>query len=157
MTVGSCAYVVDTTLKSDKRFPKFGDKYYIYDRIAAKKPDYMFWLGDNIYLRNGDWRAKESVLARYTQSRQRPELNRLLRTGHHVAIWDDHDFGPNDSHSGWGGQDYTLEAFNLFWGNPKSIDSAGIFTNYRIGDVELFLTDCRFFRSPAKTGGGLLS
>ena len=35
--------------------------------------------------------------ARYRAVRAMPELRRLARATSHVAIWDDHDFGPNDA------------------------------------------------------------
>lgn len=156
LATGSCAYIEDDSLQDEKGLFKFGGRYDIFDQIAAKQPDYMLWLGDNIYLRGNDWESVEGVHYRYTHSRQTPALNRFLRVGHHLAIWDDHDFGPNDSDGTWGGKDYTKAAFERFWGNPAAADSGGTYFAYRIGDVELFMTDCRYFRSPVGQGESFL-
>ena len=153
LATGSCAYIEDDSLKEKGLF-KFGGRYEIFDQIAAKQPDYMLWLGDNIYLRGRDWETVEGVHYRYTHSRQTPPLNRFLRVGHHLSIWDDHDFGPNDSDGTWRGKDYTQAAFERFWGNPEPADSIGTYTTWRVGDVEVFLTDCRYYRSPVGAGGG---
>jgi alkaline phosphatase D len=153
MAVGSCAYLNDEQSPSDQRWLKFGGRTEIFAEVARREPDFMFWLGDNIYLRDGDWNSREGIYDRYRHTRWHPAVQPLLRVGSHLAIWDDHDFGPNDSEANWGGQALTLEAFQDHWLNPEPV-AEGIYTSYRIGDVECFLMDDRSFRSSQEMEDG---
>ena len=81
----------------------------------------------------------------------------MLKTGHHYAIWDDHDYGPNNSDRSFIYKEEALEAFEAFWANPTygiNEDSDGIFTTFRWEDCDFFLLDNRWYRSPneRKTG-----
>ncbi len=148
MAVGSCAYLNDKRYESGKKLFKYGNRTEIFDSIARHKADYMFWLGDNIYLREGEWNSQEGVWYRYRHTRFHPALQQVLRTGSHFAIWDDHDFGPNDSDSSYKLKEMTARSFKQYWPNPEPVDSQSIYTNYRIGDAEFFLMDDRFYRAP---------
>jgi alkaline phosphatase D len=125
-------------------------RYQIFSSLQREKADLMLWLGDNVYLRDPDWYTRSGILHRYTHSRSIPELQELLATSHHYAIWDDHDFGPNDSDRSFIHKDKTLEAFELFWGNPTTglpgIPGAISFFHYM--DIDFFLLDNRYHRSP---------
>ena len=92
--IGSCAYINDPPY--DRPGEPYGGEYEIFEQIAAQRPDFMIWLGDNVYLREPDWNSEAGILYRYTHTRSLPQLQKLLRICPHYAIWDDHDFGPND-------------------------------------------------------------
>jgi alkaline phosphatase D len=148
MALGSCAYITDSSvgeIEAPGKIP-FGAQYQMFDTIANRRPDVMFWLGDNIYLRDGEWNTREGVLYRYLHARQHPGYARLLATGSHIAIWDDHDYGPNDSDRLYQGKDMTRDVFLKQWLNPEPASDSGIYTTWRMGDVELFLLDDRSFR-----------
>ena len=49
----------------------------------------------------------------------------LLARTHNYAIWDDHDFGPNDSDRSSAIKAITLEAFKDSWPNPSYGQGAG--------------------------------
>jgi alkaline phosphatase D len=112
----------------------------------------MLWLGDNVYLREPDWGTWSGFLHRYTHMRSAPELQRLLRSTHHYAIWDDHDFGPNDADGSFVGAAMAQRAFDLFWPNPegRAPGVGGITTQFSYADVDFFLLDDRTFRVPPK-------
>ena len=145
--VGSCAY----TNEKDKDRPgkSYGGDYFIYSNILEKNPDFMLWLGDNVYFREPD-ASKTGVYHRYSHDRSLKELQPLLGSVHHYAIWDDHDYGPNNSDRSFIHKNITLQAFKDFWANPSYgiSDNGGITTQFRWSDVEFFLLDNRFFRSP---------
>jgi alkaline phosphatase D len=124
--------------------------YGIYKRIAKQKLDYMLWMGDNIYLRNGEWNSFEGVCYRYTHTRSLPQMQPLLRATHHIATWDDHDYGMNNGNALSEGRDFALRGFQEFWKNPPTHPEKekGLYYNYRVGDAEFFLTDDRLCRSP---------
>jgi alkaline phosphatase D len=148
IALGSCAFINDTAF--DRPGPPYGGEYEIFESIARLQPDVMLWLGDNVYLRESDWDSRTGVLRRYSHDRALPQLQRLLATTTHYAIWDDHDYGPNDSDRSFVHKFTTLEAFRLFWCNPTmGIDGLpGITTVVSWGDVDLFLLDNRFWRTP---------
>ncbi len=145
---GSCVYINETDV--DRPGKPYGGEYEILERIADQKPDFMLWLGDNIYLREVDWNTRTGILHRYTHTRSTPEMQRLLGGTHHYAIWDDHDYGPDNSDRGFANKHLTLEAFKLFWANPNYAlgENAGIAGTFQWNDVQFFLLDNRWFRTP---------
>ncbi len=145
---GSCFYVNEEIY--DRPGKPYGSDYQIVESIYKAKPDFMLWLGDNYYLREADWDSWTGILHRITHTRSLPELQPLLGSVHHYAIWDDHDYGPNNSNRGFWNKQKTLEAFKLFWVNPSfGIENeGGITTNFQWADVDFFLMDNRYFRAP---------
>lgn len=153
IAMGSCAYVNEPAY--DRPGKAYGGGYSIFNSIADQKPDLMLWLGDNIYLREPDWGSWSGILHRYTHARSLPELQHLLRSTQHAAIWDDHDFGPNDGDASFANARWTTRAFKLFWPNPgPGIDGVeGITTAFEYNDVDIFLLDDRSHRVPAGVKG----
>lgn len=142
---GSCAYINDAPYD---RPNAYGGEYEIFKSIASQKPDFMVWGGDNTYTRDPDWNTRTGVLYRYTHTRSLPELQPLLGSVHHYAIWDDHDYGPNDADRSFALKNVTSEAFRLFWGNPNYIFDGACTGTFEWNDVQFFLLDDRWFRSP---------
>ncbi|MDX2127573.1 MAG: alkaline phosphatase D family protein [Chloroherpetonaceae bacterium] len=152
--IGSCAYINEE--RFDRSGKPYGEHYDIFSTIAGKSPDFMVWLGDNTYLRDPDWGSRSGILYRYSHTRELKELQPLLASVHHYAIWDDHDYGSNDADNSFIGKQLTREAFTLFWGNPTyGMDGKnGITTSFRWSDAEFFLLDDRWFKSPNKRRTG---
>ncbi|MDH3710051.1 MAG: alkaline phosphatase family protein [Cyclobacteriaceae bacterium] len=146
--LGSCNYINETI--TDRPGDPYGGGYEIFENIRAQEPDFMVWLGDNVYLREADWNSRRGILERYTHTRSVPEVQPLLGSVHHYAIWDDHDYGPNDSDRSYWNKEITTETFKLFWGNPNyNVTGAGGITGtFYWGDVQFFLIDDRYFRAP---------
>ncbi len=147
---GSGAYINEPAY--DRPGKGYGGDYRIYESIVDKKPDFMLWLGDNIYLREPDWNTRTGILHRYTHTRSTPEMQKLLATTSNYAIVDDHDFGPNDSDKSFWNKNETLEAFKLFWANPSYgiADIKGAISYFNWGDCDFFLLDNRYYRDPDK-------
>ena len=148
LATGSCAYVNET--EYDRPGKPYGSNYRIFTTIAAQKPDLMLWLGDNTYLREPDWTTRTGIFHRFTHARSLPELQPLLASTPQYAIWDDHDFGPNDSDGSWVHKDISWEAFRAFWGNPTFgvNGQKGCTTWFQYADMDFFLLDNRYFRTP---------
>lgn len=150
IALGSCAY--DSEPVYDRPGRPYGGDYRIYNSIQSKQPDLMLWLGDNTYFREVDWYTWTGILHRHTHARSLAKLQPLLASTNHYAIWDDHDFGPNDSDRSFIHKDKTKKAFDLFWGNPSSgipqTNYEGITTQFQWNDIDFFLLDNRYFRSP---------
>lgn len=154
IAIGSCAFISEE--KYDRPGKPYGGEYHIFESIADKNPELMLWLGDNVYLREVDWNTKTGIYHRYTHTRAIPEMQRLLASAHHYAIWDDHDFGPNDANSSFVHKDLTLQAFNSFWANtPCSISGVkGNTFQFQYNDVDFFMLDNRFYRTDHNLKGG---
>ena len=146
--LGSCAYINET--EYDRPGKPYGGDYQIFTSIAAKKPDMMLWMGDNLYLREPDWNTWTGILHRYTHTRSLPEMQELLATTPNYAIWDDHDYGPNDSDRSFWNKEMTKKAFQLFWANPNAgaSETGGTTGTFEWGDAQFFLMDDRWYRSP---------
>lgn len=147
VATGSCAYVNDPPY--DRPGNPYGGDYQIYEAIHKMRPDVMLWLGDNTYLREPDWNSRTGILYRNTHTRSLPEMQALMASAHNYAIWDDHDFGPNDSDGSFVHKDLTYEAFQLFWPNPSFgvNGQKGITSAFQWGDIDFFLLDNRYFKS----------
>jgi alkaline phosphatase D len=145
---GSCAYVNDST--ADRPGKPYGGSYAIFRAIAAKQPDLMLWLGDNWYYREPDYFAETQMRSRVARDRSLAELQPLLGSTHHYAIWDDHDYGPNDADRTYPLRSATLNIFTNSWANPThgTMETPGVFFRFNWSDVEFFMLDDRFHRSP---------
>lgn len=154
VALGSCAYINETKYDRPVKEGKspYGGNYEIFTAIAAQKPNLMLWLGDNIYLREADWYSKTGIYHRYTHTRSLPEMQPLLATTANLAIWDDHDYGPNDGDRSFVGKEIARKAFKDFWANPSyGKKGEGTESFFEWADVQFFLTDDRWFRSPNNT------
>lgn len=160
VALGSCNYIGETAV--DRPGKSYGSGYDIYKKISDKNPDIMMWGGDNIYLREADWDSKTGIYHRNTHSRSIKEMQPLLAKTQNFAIWDDHDFGPNDSDRGFYNKYLTQQAFKDFWANKMYgadvSQKEGIYSTFNWGDAQFFLLDNRFFKSPndRKTGKKIL-
>ncbi len=152
--IGSCNYVNEEPF--DRPGKSYGSDFEIFESIYQKRPDFMLWLGDNTYLREADWNSRTGVLHRYTHTRSLPQLQALLASTHHYAIWDDHDYGPDNADSSFWLKETTSEVFKLFWGNPNYdiIDKGGITGSFQWADLQFFLLDNRYFRTSNKNFTG---
>ncbi|MCZ6771109.1 MAG: alkaline phosphatase D family protein [Proteobacteria bacterium] len=153
VAVGSCSYTNDPPF--DRPGKPYGGGYGIFKHIAALQPAFMLWLGDNVYLREADFLSRGGAAYRYRYARNLNELQPLLRGTHHVAIWDDHDYGPNNSNRAYVFKRESLEIFKRYWANPNygQPDVPGIFTSVSYGDAEFFLMDNRYHRDADHAAG----
>jgi alkaline phosphatase D len=154
VAIGSCFFLAD----ANPAFPgnDYGGGFGIFDAIAAKRPDLMLWLGDNLYLQQPDLFDPQSMAMRYRRQRQFESLQGLLTATTHLAIWDDHDFGPNDSDASNVFKGEALTLFQRYWPNPSFglPDVPGTFGVARYGDVLFFLLDDRYYRYPDRWPDG---
>ena len=145
---GSCAFINEE--KYDRPGKPYGGDYQIFESIADKNPDFMLWLGDNVYYREVDWNTRKGMIYRSTHTRSIKEMQRLLATAHNYAIWDDHDYGPNNSDQSFWLKEDALEVFEMFWANPSTgvANIEGAISFFEWNDLAFFLLDNRFYRSP---------
>ena len=151
IALGSCVYINDSLF--DRPGKPYGSGFEIFSTITRQKPDLMLWMGDNIYYREPDWLTESAMRYRNAQNRELPELQQLYASTHNYAIWDDHDFGPNDSDRSFRGKDWSFKIFKDYWANNSygHNDTKGVFGRFEWGDIEFFMLDDRFHRSPNNT------
>ena len=144
IATGSCAYLND--FRFDRPGKPYGGGEEIFDSIAAASPDLMLWLGDNIYLRESEYTSREGINRRYRYYRSHPSLAKLWTAAPQVAIWDDHDFGPDNSDFSYSGSGWSREMFLRYWPTPYSPPADGVYGKLLQGDVDIFMLDGRTHR-----------
>jgi alkaline phosphatase D len=151
--VGSCFFLNDEPF--DRPGRGYGGEYEILDEIAKKKPDLMLWIGDNVYYREPDFYSFARLDYRNRVMRELPNLQPLLAQAVHLATWDDHDYGPNDSDRTYRLRDEATELFHRYWLNPGAgtLETRGVFFRYLYNDIEFFFLDDRYHRSPNRYDG----
>lgn len=156
--LGSCLYTESHT----RGGTPYGAKFHILDTMASSMdadplPHFMLWLGDTLYLRApsrsgapGEHTTPELMRARYEEVRGMAMTQRLFAATHHYAIWDDHEYGPNNADRHFVLKEESLRLFGRFWPNPLMGSAAlpGTWTRFAQEDAEFFLLDGRFNRDP---------
>lgn len=121
----------------------------VWDRIAQSDTDGLVLLGDTPYIDSTDL---ETQRRRYREFAAFPPFARLAAHTPVYSTWDDHDFGRNDVDGRLPGKANSRQAFTEHRPNPSFGESGeGIYTSFRMGPVEVFVLDTRWF---ARTSGG---
>jgi alkaline phosphatase D len=133
----------------------FGSCYFYFDRpapafdsIRADAPDVFVMGGDNCYFVQNEWLSADLMMRAQLRNRNHADLRRLAGSTPVLGIWDDHDFGPNDSDGTFENKATALEVFRRVWAQRTYGTEAvtGIFSTVRMGPVEMFLLDGRYAR-----------
>lgn len=142
---GSCAYFNEPVF--DRPGTSYGKDSSIFETMAKEKAAFMLWLGDNWYTREVDF-SEWGMWYRPHHDRAMPVLQNFLKAMPHYAIWDDHDFGPNDIGSNYVLKETSRNVFMNYWCNPSYGENGkGIYTMFTYGDADFFLLDDRTWRS----------
>jgi alkaline phosphatase D len=129
----------------------------IWDTIATHPIKAFLTLGDNVYANHHTLPQVNRFC--YYQRQSRPEFQRMTARIPYIGIWDDHDFGENDSYGGpemyepaW--KVDILKVFKENFANPyyATDDVPGVWFDYHIGDVQFFMLDGRYYRQPSDDG-----
>ncbi len=143
---GSCAYFNDPIY--DRPGKPYGGDSVIFETMSGETAAFTLWLGDNWYTREVDLQSPWGLWYRASRDRAQKILQPLLRAMPQFAIWDDHDFGPDNSGSSFGFKEISREIFMKYWCNPfYGENQKGIYSQISYSDLDLFLTDDRYFRS----------
>ena len=129
----------------------------MWDTIGSFDPQAILLFGDNVYIDD----PESVVMQQYTYHRRqsRPEWRKLTARSPVFTIWDDHDFGTDDS---WGGadidvpfwkKDWVFPIFRQNWANPGyggGDQQPGCWYSFHIGEVDFIMLDCRYYRTSPK-------
>jgi alkaline phosphatase D len=120
-----------------------------YADMARTNIDLLLMLGDNHYANTND-----PVVQRKFYFDQRTTAGwRGLSPGMPIyAIWDDHDFGPDNSDGTMKGKERSLQTFREHWANPAygEADNPGVYFKFTRANVDFFMLDGRYHRDPNK-------
>lgn len=117
------------------------------DLDARAEADLILLLGDNHYADSTDPIVQREA---YYSQRDLAGFRAATATTPTYGIWDDHDYGPNDSDGTAAGKEDSLRTFQEHWANPAygEPDNPGIYSTFTYGDVQFFLLDDRYHRAP---------
>lgn len=142
----------------------YGQHYKIWDTLASKNPEYLLMIGDNVYADQSGPMSVQSTTPeilwnRYIDSRLNYPFfyqQKLIPTH---AVWDDHDYGANNSDETFIHKDASKAVFDAFFAQNLSDDDftpgLGVGGLLSLGDFNLYFLDARSFRSPQKEGSHL--
>lgn len=131
----------------------------IWEAILAVSPQLYISLGDAMY---ADTKDPAELLAKYALLAEKPGFAKLKQAVPQLAIWDDHDYGQNDSGIDNPIKNESRAAFCDFWGEPPESErrtrADGIYTSTMIGppgqEVQFILPDLRWNRTKLRRPGG---
>jgi alkaline phosphatase D len=143
---GSCSYFNEPEF--DRPGKPYGLDSSIFETMAKEKAAFMLWLGDAWYTREVDYYSEWGLWYRAHHERAQPILQKFLRSMPQIAIWDDHDYGPNDIGSNYVLKEASRKVFINYFCNPSYGENGqGIYSMFSWGDADIFLTDDRWWRS----------
>lgn len=131
LVFGSCA--------QEKRF---GDGA-IFERIRELEPACFLLLGDTPYIDSVELAVQRR---RYREFFSNEHIAATVRRLPTRGTWDDHDIGRNDTDGNLPGKENSRQAFAEYHAQgPIGGDDGGIYQSFRVGPVEVFLLDTRWF------------
>ncbi|WP_437200732.1 alkaline phosphatase D family protein [Planctomicrobium sp. SH664] len=124
----------------------------IWDVIGSFQPDQFLFIGDTVYANPTD---PSMLVDALKQLRTHEAFERFRHKFPFYAVWDDHDFGVNDSGGDNPLREDSQEIFLDFFGtgaNPRMREQAGIYQSFVSGPpgqrVQTIVLDTRYHRSP---------
>lgn len=143
---GSCAYFNEPEF--DRPGKPYGGDSSIFQTMANTPAAFHVWLGDNWYTREVDYNTRWGLNYRASHDRALPVLQKFMASMPQYSIWDDHDYGPNDMGKSYILKEESRKIFMNYSCNPSyGQKGEGIYSVVSYGDVDIFLTDNRYFRS----------
>ncbi|MCB0349713.1 MAG: alkaline phosphatase D family protein [Bdellovibrionales bacterium] len=119
--------------------------------VDAAEPELLFMLGDNVY---GDVYGKihgpRFLWMRYLTTRRSLKLYRRKKLIPAIAIWDDHDFGKNNSSGFYKHKEKSLQIFNSFYAqlpiSPNYHRGPGVSSSFTAFGHKFIFLDSRYWR-----------
>ena len=143
---GSCAYFNEPVY--DRPGKPYGGDSSIFDIMANTPAAFHLWLGDGWYTREADYSSIWGLKYRASHDRSLPILQKFMASMPQYAIWDDHDYGPNDQCKSYILKEESRKVFMNYTCNPSYGErNEGIYSVLSYSDIDIFLTDDRYFRS----------
>lgn len=122
--------------------------------LEDTKPDLIFLLGDNVYVDDETGFVggitEERIWRRYVETRVTLDFYHWKTLVPALAVWDDHDFGLNNTYGGTPWREYSTQVFRTLYAQdaimPEVMWGPGIATSYSAYGQRFYLMDNRSFR-----------
>ncbi|NQZ19194.1 MAG: alkaline phosphatase D family protein, partial [Bdellovibrionales bacterium] len=151
-------FVVGSCMSDDFKFEHVRNK--IWHRMMSQSPDFLMLLGDQVYVDSFDFVKRETatefeIWRRYVDSFRKIPLFQMRQLVPIFAVWDDHDFGTNNSNKTFKARKAAEKVFTAFFGgvNIKGVfegAKTGVFSSFDGFGHRFLLMDNRYFREPKK-------
>lgn len=122
----------------------------MWEHVAANNPNLWIWLGDIIYADTTDMKA---LAAHYKRLKTNPEYKKLRAKAQIIGVYDDHDFGKNDSDRYLTTKKASKKCLMDFLdvpGNNPLRKREGAYQSYTFGKggqrIKVIVMDTRYFR-----------
>lgn len=142
-TLGSSPFSFDFAVSGDIFT---GSNARSFDAIAALDPSFFLVNGDVFYADITENRV-ERFRAAYDAAWSAPRQRALYRQTPLVYIWDDHDYGPDNSHGGSPARDAARAAYREAVPHYPLPSASPIYQAFSVGRTRFILTDLRSARS----------
>lgn len=140
---------------------RYVDDFGIWNILASKNPDYILMIGDNVYADkdlSGDKieSTPETLWQRYTDVRLSLPIYFQQKLVPVHAVWDDHDYGANNTGKDFIHKEASKEIFEAFFaqslGDENYSKGFGVGSLLSLGDFNLYFLDGRSFRDTRPDG-----
>ena len=128
----------------------------VLDTITDRKPHFNIQMGD-IHYANISTSGEAAYRTAYDGLLNRldtPRMSRHLAQVPQEYIWDDHDYGPNDSDKDTPGRMAVANVFREYVPHRPLPESGAIYRSWQTGRVLHIMTDTRYHRDPNGTPNG---
>ncbi len=123
-----------------------GNGFKVFKQMQKEDAELMLWMGDNVYYLLRDLKNETNMFRENVRTRKKKHLNGFLQSKMHYSIWDDHDYGPNNSLSNYPLKSNAKSVFTSFWSNPD-YPKEGIYYAFKQKNTAFFMLDGRWFRT----------
>lgn len=127
----------------------------LFEVIRQKQPTALLLLGDNLYLDDRHFGSEERILEAYAAHYGGAAFRALRKEAAIYAIWDDHDYGPDNANRFFDGAEASKRAFRRVWSQnpapPKGLEESIAFRADLPG-ITILATDNRTFREAPGAG-----
>ncbi len=133
-----------------------GSNHIVFEKIRQRQPLFFMNIGD-LHYENIGANDPDRFRKAYDRVFSAPRQNALYRNIPLAYVWDDHDFGPNNSHRHAPGREASRATYREYIPHyPLAFDQtdAPIDQAFTVGRVRFILSDLRSERDPEKVKDG---
>ncbi len=149
-------FIIGSCMSDSHAFEHVRNK--IWDKMLTHNADFLMLLGDEVYVDDFDFVKREEasefdIWTRYIDSFRKIPLFQNRQLIPILAVWDDHDFGTNNSNKNFKNRKAAEKVFNAFFGGEEikgvydRADQGVYFSFNGFGQTFLFMDD-RYYREP---------
>lgn len=129
----------------------------IWDRLYEQNPDFILFIGDTVYI-DRKWSgsnkiSEERIWGRHVQARMTLDIYYWSHLKPVVAVWDDHDYGLNNSDRTFAFKEKSKDVFEVFFPCQPIRNFSlgpGVAKKVSFANQDFILLDNRSFRSEKK-------